>query len=49
MSKSDGRSDIKLTKELGIVACSCGRCCNVRLIRDLEVKVAELQKEEKND
>jgi hypothetical protein len=43
MSKSDGRSDVKLTKELGLVRCSCGRCCNAKLVKELQDKIRELE------
>ena len=36
MSKSDTRSDIALTKELGLHRCSCGRCCNAKRVKKLE-------------
>lgn len=36
------RSHVKLTEELGLIGCSCGRCCNVKEIEKLRAENEKL-------
>lgn len=39
------RSKLEQTEKLGLIACSCGRCCNVDRFEALEKELNDLKKE----